>query len=206
VLDFGPPANTGIWTDVDWGDLPVAPPFLTYDTGVTLWSGELRCDVQYVGTPAHTTNDSIVWIPDRSVLFAGDLLFNGGTPFLLQGSITGSIEVLEKVVRPLGATTIVPGHGPVCGPEVIEEVLGYLRFVLDLADQGRAAGLSPLDAARRADLGSYADWTDAERIVGNLHRAYLELAGGDRGAPIDRTAILREMVAYNGGRPLTCHA
>ena len=85
VLAFGPPANTGIFTDVEWGDLPLAPPFLTYDTGVTLWSGDLRCDVRYVGTPAHTTNDSIIWIPGRSVLFAGDLLFNGGTPFLLPG-------------------------------------------------------------------------------------------------------------------------
>jgi cyclase len=206
VLALGPPANTGIFTEVEWGNLPVSPAFLTYDTGVTLWSGDLRCDVRYVGTPAHTTNDSIIWIPSRSVLFAGDLLFNGGTPFLLLGSIAGSIEVLEQVLRPLGAATIVPGHGPVCGPEVIEDVLGYLRFVADLARRGQAAGLSPLDAARRADLGSYAAWTDAERIVGNLHRAYLELAGGQRGAPLDATAALRDMVAYNGGHPLTCHA
>ena len=206
MLAYGPPANIGIFTDVEWGDLPTAPPFLTYDAGVTLWSGDLRCDVRYVGTPAHTTNDSIICIPSRSVLFAGDLLFNGGTPFLLIGSIAGSIEVLEQVLRPLGATTIVPGHGPVCGPEVIDDVLGYLRFVTDLAGESRAAGLTPLDAARQADLGHYATWTDAERIVGNLHRAYLELAGGERGAPIDIAAALLDMVAYNGGRPLTCHA
>ena len=206
VLAFGPPANTGIWSDVEWGDLPLAPPFLTYDTGVTLWSGDLRCDVRYVGTPAHTTNDSIIHIPERAVVFAGDLLFNGGTPFLLLGSISGAIEVLQEVLRPLGATTFVPGHGPVCGPEVIDDMVGYLRFVQDLARQASAAGLSPLDAARQADLGEYAAWTDAERIVGNLHRAYAELAGGERGAPLDVAAALTDMVAYNGGRPLTCHA
>jgi len=143
VLAFGPPANTGIFAEVEWGNLTVAPPFLTYSSGVTLWSGDLRCEVRYVGTPAHTTNDSIVWLPERSVLFAGDLLFNGGTPFLLLGSIEGSIEVLEQVVRPLGAATIVPGHGPVCGPEVIEDVLGYVRFVADLAHSGMAAGCRP---------------------------------------------------------------
>ena len=206
VLAYGPPANLGIFTEVEWGNLPTAPPFLTYDDGVTLWSGDLRCDVRYVGTPAHTTNDSIIWIPSRSVLFAGDLLFNGGTPFLLLGSVAGSIEVLEHVLRPLGATTIVPGHGPVCGPEVIEDMLGYLRFVTDLARESRAAGLTPLDAARQTDLGRYATWTDAERIVGNLHRAYLELAGSERGGPIDIAAALLDMVAYNGGRPLSCHA
>jgi cyclase len=206
VLAFGPPANTGIWSDVEWGDLPLTPPFLTYDTGVTLWSGDLRCDVRYVGTPAHTTNDSIIHIPERAVVFAGDLLFNGGTPFLLLGSISGAIEVLQEVLRPLGATTFVPGHGPVCGPEVIDDMVGYLRFVQDLARQASAAGLSPLDAARQADLGEYAAWTDAERIVGNLHRAYAEVAGGERGVPLDVAAALTDMVAYNGGRPLTCHA
>lgn len=125
------------------GEFALAPPFLTYTTGVTLWSDDLRCDVRYVGTPAHTTNDSIVHLPDRSVLFAGDLLFKGGTPFVLMGSLTGTIDVLENVVRPLGARTIVCGHGPVCGPEVIDEMLAYLRFVQDLARRAKAAGLTP---------------------------------------------------------------
>jgi cyclase len=159
-----------------------------------------------VGMPAHTTNDSIVHIPERSVLFAGDLLFGGGTPFLLMWSITGAIEVLVEVVRPLGARVIVPGHGPVGGPELIDEVLGYLRFVQDVARRGRAAGLSPLEAAREADLGDYAGLLDAERIVGNLHRGYAELGGAEPGAPIDLFAAVQDLIIYNGGRPLTCHA
>jgi cyclase len=200
------PPPPGLWTEVDWGHLEPAPPFLTYADGVTLWSGDLRCEVRYVGTPAHTTNDSIVWLPDRSVVFTGDLLFNGGTPFALMGSVSGWIEALETVLRPLGARTLVPGHGPVCGPEVIDDVLAYLRFVQDLARETKAAGLTPLQAAREADLGNFKDLLDAERIVGNLHRAYLELDGGEPGAPVDLVPTLTDMVAYNGGRPLTCHA
>lgn len=68
------------------------------------------------------------------------------------------------------------------------------------------AGLSPLQAARETDLGRFADRPDAERIVGNLHRAYAELGGTPSGGPIDVTAALADMVAYNGGRPLTCLA
>jgi cyclase len=206
ILGTPAPPPSGVWTDVDWGPLELAPPFLTYTDGVTLWSGDLRCEVRYVGTPAHTTNDSIVHIPERSVVFAGDLLFNGGTPFALMGSVSGWIEVLESVLRPLGARTLVPGHGPVCGPEVIDDVLAYLRFVQRTARQAKAEGLSPLQAARAVDLGEFKDLLDAERIVGNLHRAYLELDGGERGAPIDLAGALGDMVAYNGGRPLTCHA
>ena len=206
ILGTPAPPPAGVWTDVDWGPLELAPPFLTYTDGVTLWSGDLRCEVRYVGTPAHTTNDSIVHIPERSVVFAGDLLFNGGTPFALMGSVSGWIEVLETVLHPLGARTLVPGHGPVCGPEVIDDVLAYLRFVQRTAREAKAEGLSPLQAARAVDLGEFKDLLDAERIVGNLHRAYLELDGGERGAPIDLVQALGDMVAYNGGRPLTCHA
>jgi cyclase len=206
VLAGPPPVNTGLFSDVDWGNLEVTPPFLTYETGVTLWVDDLRCEVSHVGTPAHTTNDSIVFIPSRSVLFAGDLLFNGGTPFLLMGSVSGAIEVLEQVIAPLGATTIVAGHGAVGGPPLIDDVLGYLRFVQDVARRGLAAGLTPLEAARETDLGEYAGLLDAERIVGNLHRAYAELNGAAPGAPLDIVAALTDMVAYNGGRPLTCHA
>jgi cyclase len=207
VLAAGLPRLSGVFEDVEWGGLQVAPPFLTYADRVTLYSDDLRCEVRYVGAPAHTTNDSIVWIPERSVLFSGDLIFNGGTPFLLMGSVAGAIDILEDVVKPLAPRTIVPGHGDVCGPEVIDDVLGYLRFVLDVARRGRDARLSPLQAARLTDLGPYADLTDRERIVGNLHRAYADLdAPEDRGAKLNTAAALADMVTYNGGRPLSCLA
>ena len=66
ILTAGLPYFPGIFQDVDWGEVRVAPPFLTYSEGVTLYSGDLRCEVRYAGSPAHTNNDSIVWIPDRS--------------------------------------------------------------------------------------------------------------------------------------------
>ena len=139
------------------------------------------------------------------MLFSGDVLFNGGTPFLLQGSIAGALETMDRLAA-LGAETIVPGHGPVCGPEVIDTVRGYLRFVTDAAHRGHEAGLTPLQLARDLDLGEYAALLDSERIVGNLHRAYFELDGGARGGLIDLQAAIADMLAFNGGRPLTCHA
>ena len=206
VLDWGEPKSAPFWTEVDWGEIVLQPPFLTYTNSVTVWVDDLRATVRHVGVPAHTTNDSIVWLPERKVLYCGDLLFNAGTPFLVQGSVAGAIEVLEEVVKPLGTTTIVPGHGAVAGPEVIDAVVGYLRFVQASAHAGRDAGLSPLDTARELDLGQYAGLLDPERIVGNLHRAYAELDGAPLGAPIDVVAALTDMVTYNGGRPLSCLA
>ncbi len=207
AIAFGPPRELPFWDGPDWGDLTLDPPFITFADQITLHAGDLRAQVRHVGTAAHTTNDSIIWIPDRSVLFCGDLIFNGGTPFLLMGSVSGAIEVLEQVIGPLSATTIVPGHGPVFeGTGPVEETLDYLRFVQQAAASGRAAGLTPLQAAMQTDLGRFSRWPDSERIAGNLHRAYAELAGAPPGAPIDIVAALSDMVAYNGGAPLTCRA
>jgi cyclase len=207
AIAFGPPRDLPFWDGPDWGDLALDPPFVTFTDEIALYSGDLRARVRYAGTAAHTTNDSIVWIPERSVLFSGDLIFNGGTPFVLMGSVSGTIEVLEGVVRPLGAQTVVPGHGAIfSGPGPIDATLDYLRFVQDVAARGHGAGLSPLQAALEADLGRFAGWADPERIAGNLHRAYAELDGAPPGAAIDILAALADMVAYNGGVPLTCLA
>lgn len=138
-------------------------------------------------------------------MFAGDLAFNGGTPFVLMGSVAGSIEAAEKAAD-LGASTIIPGHGPVCGPEVFGDSIDYMRFVQDQATEAQEAGRSPLEQAQQADLGRFADWHDAERLVGNLYRAMSELRGEPRGIPLDMAAIVADMITFNGGQPLRCVA
>jgi cyclase len=194
----------GPFPDVEWGHIEKAPPTLTFSDSVTVWVDDLECQVRYVGTPAHTTNDVIVWLPGRSVLFAGDLVFNGGTPFNLSGSISGARRVVEDL-RALQPAVIVPGHGEVCDVAVLDGIAAYLTFVTELAGRAKAAGLTPLEAARQSDLGEFAELTDPERIVGNLHRAYAELDGAEPGAPLGFGAI-QEMIEYSGGSSLRCLA
>lgn len=194
-----------IFGPVEWGDLTPAPPTVTFGDRLDVHVGDLRIELHHFADPAHTRSDVVAWLPDRSVLFAGDLVFNGGTPFVLMGSVAGSLAAVERI-RALGADTIVPGHGAVCGPEALDAVAGYLRFVSEVADEGRSAGMTPLEAARDADLGSYAELLDAERLVGNLHRAYAELDGTPPGAPIDLLAAFGDMITFNDGRPLRCLA
>lgn len=205
LMAWGMPRSEPYWTTVEWGDVELEPAFLTFEESVNLYVDDLQCQVKHLGHPAHTNNDAIVWIPERKVLFSGDLLFNGGTPFMFQGSIAGALETLEDLSA-LGAETIIAGHGPVAGPEIIDVVRRYLRFVQDLATRAVAAGASPLEAAFEADLGEFAELLDSERLVGNLYRAFSEERGEIWGAPLDAGAALHDMVAFNGNKPLTCHA
>jgi cyclase len=194
-----------VFGSVDWGDLQIRPPTVTFDDRLDLYAGDRRVELHHIGTPAHTTGDVVAWLPDDGVLFAGDLVFNSGTPFVLMGSVDGAIDACDRV-REFGATTIVPGHGEPCGTEAVDDVQRYLRFVRDAAAGARDAGLTPLDAARQTDLGEFADLHDRERIVGNLHRAMLELGGAARGTPIDVPSAFADMITYNGGAPLRCLA
>jgi cyclase len=188
----------------DFGEVPYVAPNVTFSDRMAVWVDDLKLELIYVG-PAHTTNDVVVWLPERKVLFSGDLVFNGGTPFAMAGSIAGWLEALD-VLRGLGAETIVPGHGPVCGPNVFDTIGAYLAWVQEVAGNGFAEGIPPLELARATNLGDFAGLGDAERIAGNLHRAYSELRGEPRGAPLNVPQVFADMVAYNGGEPLRCLA
>ncbi|MER6084026.1 MBL fold metallo-hydrolase [Streptomyces sp. NPDC001833] len=194
---------TGLWPDVEWGDLVLDPPSVTYRDRLTLHVGGIEAELVHVG-PAHTTNDTVVWLPAQRVLFTGDLVMAGVTPFCPMGSVAGSLEAIARL-RGFGAETLVTGHGPVCGPEVFDVAESYLRWVHELAVAGDAAGLSPLEVARETDLGEYAELLDSERLVPNLHRAYAEVRGARRGAPMDIGALFGEMIEHHGRLP-ACHA
>lgn len=208
VLEAGLPRPDNtigmLFPKVDWGNLELAAPTMTYQDRMTLHVEDLRLELIFMG-PAHTTNDTVVWLPDHKLLFSGDLIFNEGTPFVVMGSVAGSLAAIERL-RALGAETIVPGHGPVCGPELFDPTEAYLKFVQRVARKGYDAGMKPLEIAMSADLGEFARWHDAERIVGNIHRAFSEIKGEKWGAKLDMPPIIREMEDYNGGSPLRCLA
>lgn len=203
VIDSGL-GTQALFPDVEFGALEPRPPFVTFADRLDLHVDDLRVEAHFMG-PAHTTNDVVYWIPDHRVLFTGDLVFNGGTPFALMGSIAGWLDALERL-RGFDAAVLVPGHGPVCTPAVFDDVADYLRFVADLAADGVAAGRSPMAAAKDADLGRFAQLTDRERLVGNLHRAYSEVRGEECGTALELLPILMEMVEYNGGQMPRCLA
>jgi len=198
-----PPAD--LFGAVDWGNIAPVLPGICFDSRLDLYAGDRRVELLHFGTPAHTTNDIVVWLPQDRVLFAGDLAFNGGTPFALSGSIAGWLDVLSALGG-LDPAVVIPGHGAPGSPEVLDETAGYLKFVQNAAAQARAAGITPLQAAAELDLGPYAGLTDSERIVGNLHRAFAELDGRDRGCQIDDAQCFTDMVTFNGGAPLRCLA
>jgi cyclase len=179
-------------------DEPVTgrPPTLTIGTRLSLHHGEHEVEVLHPGYPAHTAGDLVAWLPRQGVLFAGGLLCNRGTPIAYQGSIDGSLRALDWIAG-FAPDHVVPGHGPVIDASGLQAILDahrrYYKFVLDTAQAGVQDGLSPLEAARRCELGPFADLPDAQRIVLNLHRAYADVTTGR----FDLVRAIGDTVSYN---------
>ena len=199
---------TNVITTPDYGDLTLRPPELTFNDRMTLHLAEYPVELLHVGQPAHTTNDVLVWLPEQRVLFTGDLAFNGGQPFVLEGSIKGFRSAIVQM-RELQPAVLAPGHGPVCHGEEVDSLLGamddYLGFVQDVATESYAAGLTPLEAAQKHRDNPYSQWAETERFVGNLTRAYSELAGNPIDTRLTVGSVWPDMVTFHGG-PIACHA
>ncbi|MGW8951281.1 MBL fold metallo-hydrolase [Streptomyces sp. NPDC055709] len=193
-----------IWPETDFGDIRITPPGTTYSERLTLRAGGTEVRLIHPGA-AHTVGDTIVHLPEHGVVFTGDLIFQGGTPFIPMGSLSGSLRALG-LLRSLDAGTVVPGHGPVTVPSAYDATERYLLYVAELAEAARAKGLTPLEAAQGADLGEFAALRESERLVANLHRAYAELDGLPEGSPLDIAAVFGDMTVMNGGVPVACHA
>src|ERR1700760_227234 len=145
----------------------------TFDRDLTVDVGGRRVDLLNLG-PAHTAADSVVHVPDAGVLFGGDLLFIGCTPIVWAGPIANWVAACDAMIA-LDAPTVVPGHGPVTDPDGIRAVRGYLAHVAEQAEAAYRKGLSWAEAADTIDLGEYATWLDAERVVVNVYQRYREL-------------------------------
>jgi len=146
----------------------------TFDRELTIDVGGRQVNLLNLG-PAHTAADSVVHVPDAGVLFGGDLLFIGCTPIVWAGPIANWVAACDTMIA-MDAPIVVPGHGPVTDPDGIRAVRGYLAHVAEQAEAAYRRGLSWAEAADTIDLGEYATWLDAERVVVNVYQRYRELA------------------------------
>ena len=104
----------------------IVPPHITFTQRATLLYGSRRIELIYVG--GHTPATSLVWLPEDKICFVGDIVWVDQHPYMAQGNTLEWLRALEKI-RELGATRLIPGHGPVCGPESTYRVAEYIEFM-----------------------------------------------------------------------------
>jgi cyclase len=182
-----------IFSSFSFEDVPLAPPTRTFERQLDLQVGGHPVSLLEVG-PAHTDGDAVVWLADEGIVFTGDILFHGGHPIVWSGPVANWIAACDRVLA-LHPTVVVPGHGPLATPAALVDLKGYFELLTREAMTRFDGGMTPLEAARDIDLGPYAGWSEAERVVANVHALYRDF--GDR-SPSDALRLMGEMAALAG--------
>jgi len=176
-------------------DITLTTPTRTFRQKLTLPVAEHSVDLIEVG-PAHTAGDLLAYVPQAKTIFAGDILFIGGTPIIWAGPLQNWVNACDLMLD-MDVDTVVPGHGPVTDKDGVRDVKAYLEFVDREVRQRFDDGMTARDAAHDIDLGEFADWSDSERLVVNVHAIYGEVDPAYQPPPIPELVV--DMAHYAKG-------
>ena len=103
--------------------------------------------------PGHSASDTLWWCPEERVAWSGDQLFHGAFP-LVRTHLDGWFAGLERLAayRP---AVIVPGHGPVATPAVLDDQRRLLEALADEVGGLLRAGATVEEAVARVELADY---------------------------------------------------
>lgn len=87
----------------------------------------------------HCPGVSVLYLPERQLLFTGDLVFNGRMPWMGQADFRRWIDNLEQLLA-WDVSTVVPGHGRVGGKEILRAQQEYLVSFVQEVQQAAAKG------------------------------------------------------------------
>ena len=133
-------------------------PTITFSGRMTLWLGKLEVQILQLGR-GHTKGDTVVWLPSERILFSGDLVEYGATPYAGDAYFGDWPATLQRIAA-LRPAKLVPGRGAALEDEaqVAAGLQGTRDFVADVYAAVRAG------AALGRDLRSvYRSTVDALR-------------------------------------------
>ena len=84
-------------------------PNIVFEGRMTLWMGSLEVQFLQLGR-GHTKGDTVVWLPEQRVLFSGDLVEYGATPYTGDAYLSDWPQALDNIAA-LQPAAVVPGRG-----------------------------------------------------------------------------------------------
>jgi glyoxylase-like metal-dependent hydrolase (beta-lactamase superfamily II) len=119
----------------------LVPPSMAFDQNLTVMLGGLTFQAKAEGY-GHTAGDMTMYLPQRRVMFMGDLLNNELHPGqaeaagVFYANIQGTIDILNNVInRNLPVDTYVSGHGPVHVGRGIADIVDQRDYFILMRDE-----------------------------------------------------------------------
>ncbi|HEY6546381.1 MAG TPA: MBL fold metallo-hydrolase [Vicinamibacteria bacterium] len=133
--------------------MPHTPANVAFEGRLSVHLGSREVQVLHLGR-GNTGGDTVVFVPDAKVAAAGDMVVYP-SPYAFGSRLGEWTETLRKL-EGLGATSVVPGHGPVLqGNAYLEVVIALLQETLRQVAAAVSEGLSLDETRKKVDLSSY---------------------------------------------------
>ena len=155
----------------DLKEVKVVVPEIAYSEAMTLNFGGRSVKLIHPG-PAHTLGDTLVYIPEEQVLFAGDLLFNHIIPPIM-GDSANWVRVLTWL-EGLDIKAVIPGHGYVGTKEALVEMKKFLQRLRREVKKCYDKEMPQDNVITEINLGKYRDWPHQERLTMDVAKLYKE--------------------------------
>ncbi|WP_062267292.1 MBL fold metallo-hydrolase [Endozoicomonas arenosclerae] len=156
-------------------------PGILFDESLTLDLGNKRVEIIHPGA-GHTGGDTVLWIPEEKVLFSGDLVENGATPYCGDAYLHLWPDTLSQLAE-LGPEKLVPGRGSVlknsdAAQQAIESTRRFVSRLLCYSSEAvdQKKGLSAVYRYVRKKMDQdYGNWVIYEHCMPfNVSRAFDE--------------------------------
>jgi len=135
-----------------------------YDDKIDLKMGSWNLQILHLG-PSHSHGDTMVWLPEKKLVIAGDTAFHIRMLPIFEDTDTAKWVETWKLFEALGAETVIPGHG---GPTDMATVRKWTRDYLvhlraKVAEVVKAGG--SLDDAYKVDQSAYMHLHTADELA-----------------------------------------
>ena len=97
----------------------------------------------------HTPTDLVLRVPERDIVFTGDLLFEKSYPVAFDCDMISWRKALDHLASYGRSTRFVPGHGPICGVEIVHEFADLIDDLHSHSQKMLQAGASVEEATQR---------------------------------------------------------
>ncbi len=115
------------------------PPQQTFsETPHVIEDGTRRIELHHFGW-AHTRGDGFVYLPKEKILCSGDAAVNGPFNFTGHGNTGSWPNVMARALE-LDAQTVLPGHGPSGGREILAGQKEFFEFINEAVGKAFAEG------------------------------------------------------------------